>query len=165
MRYFIAIIICFVAIINLKAQEFSKPPVSETVVLLDSTLVGVSIFNLVESTDTSLGKVKINQPNYMGDAFSRFILSNEETQQHGYRIRLFFSNKQNARVESEKLEDEFNNMFPLIPTYRSYTTPYFKIVVGDYRTKSDAMHAYGTIKQEYPNAIIVKDYIEFPALN
>ncbi len=179
MKYFLAVIICFLAVVNMDAQELNTTDVNNidfidsiSVVkitpepVLDSTLMGVSIFYLIDSTNTTaLGSVKVNQPSYMGDALNKFVASNSDNTQHGYRIRVFFSNKQNARVESEELEEEFKGYFPLIPTYRSYTTPYFKIVVGDYRTKSDAMQIYGSIKRLFPNAIIVKDYIDFPALD
>lgn len=178
MRYFLAIIICFLTIISLTAQNFNNQTISNVGLqdttlfeitpepVLDSTLVGTSVFELADSTNFStLGKSNINQPLYMEDAFNRFVDSNSKNTQHGYRIRVFFSNTQDARGESEELEKEFKENFPLIPTYRSYTTPYFKIVVGDYRTKSDAMHVYDSIKSVFPNAIIVKDYIGFPALD
>ena len=83
---------------------------------------------------------------------------------NGYRIRLFFDNKQSARTESEELEKEFQLQFPQIPTYRSYTNPFFKVVVGDYRTKSDAIKELNKILPFYPKAIVVKESIWFPAI-
>jgi hypothetical protein len=92
------------------------------------------------------------------------VRGNKDRKRNGYRIRLFFDNKQTARVESEELEKAFKEQFPQIPTYRSYTNPFFKVVVGDYRTKSDAIKELKNILPYYPKAIVVKESIYFPAI-
>ena len=127
--------------------------------LADSTLVGKTIFQILEGKEVTL-----NQPQEMDQAYARYIQANGERKMNGYRIRLFFSNKQSARTESEELEKEFQLHFPQIPTYRSYTNPFFKVVVGDYRTKSDAIRELNKILPFYPKAIVVKENIWFPAI-
>ena len=127
--------------------------------LADSTLVGTSVFQLLEGKEVTL-----NQPQEMDQAYARYVKANGEKKINGYRIRLFFDNKQSARTESEELEKEFQLQFPQIPTYRSYTNPFFKVVVGDYRTKSDAIRELNKILPFYPKAIVVKENIWFPAI-
>lgn len=127
--------------------------------LADSTLVGTTIFQLLEEKEVTL-----NQPQEMEQAYAMYIRQNGERKIAGYRIRLFFDNKQTARIESEELEKEFQLQFPQIPTYRSYTNPFFKVVVGDYRTKSDAIRELSKILPFYPKAIVVKESIWFPAI-
>lgn len=127
--------------------------------LADSTLVGKTVFQILEGKEVTL-----NQPQEMDQAYARYIQANRERKMNGYRIRLFFSNKQSARTESEELEKEFQLQFPQIPTYRSYTNPFFKVVVGDYRTKSDAIRELNKILPFYPKAIVVKESIWFPAI-
>jgi hypothetical protein len=130
--------------------------------LADSSLVGTSIFQLLGSNEG--GKVTVNQPQEFEQAYRTYLGSNKERKRNGYRIRLFFDNKQTARVESEELEKAFRELFPQIPTYRSYTNPFFKVVVGDYRTKSDAIRELKNILPYYPKAIVVKENIYFPAI-
>lgn len=127
--------------------------------LADSTLVGTSVFQLLEGKEVTL-----NQPQEMDQAYARYVKANGEKKINGYRIRLFFDNKQSARTESEELEKEFQLQFPQIPTYRSYTNPFFKVVVGDYRTKSDAIKELNKILPFYPKAIVVKESIWFPVI-
>ena len=127
--------------------------------LADSTLVGKTVFHLLEGKEVTL-----NQPQEMDQAYARYVKANGEKKINGYRIRLFFDNKQSARTESEELEKEFQLQFPQIPTYRSYTNPFFKVVVGDYRTKSDAIKELNKILPFYPKAIVVKESIFFPAI-
>ena len=127
--------------------------------LADSTLVGKTVFQILEGKEVTL-----NQPQEMDQAYARYVKANGEKKINGYRIRLFFDNKQSARTESEELEKEFQLQFPQIPTYRSYTNPFFKVVVGDYRTKSDAIKELNKILPFYPKAIVVKESIWFPAI-
>lgn len=136
--------------------------VVERAPLADSTLIGTTIFQLLGRQ--SEGSVTINQPREMSKAYAAYIKSNGEKKRSGYRIRLFFSNKQTARGESEELEKAFQQQFPQIPTYRSYTNPFFKVVVGDYRTKSEAVKELNKILPFYPKAIVVKESIYFPAI-
>jgi len=136
--------------------KIERPP------LADSTLIGTTIFQLLQQEGN--GSVELNQPQEMEQAYQLYIKANGEKKRNGYRIRLFFSNKQSARFESEELEKEFQLQFPQIPTYRSYTNPFFKVVVGDYRTKSDAIKELNKILPFYPQAIVVKESIYYPAI-
>ena len=82
----------------------------------------------------------------------------------GYRIRIFFDNSQNARKNSASTLDEFLSSFRGIPAYRSYANPYFKVTVGDYRTKAEAMANLANIKKSFPSAFIVKEKINYPQI-
>jgi hypothetical protein len=130
---------------------------------LDSLLIGVNIVNYVE-LNNSTGSVTVNHPSQIDSLLVSQTISNAEKKINGYRIRLFFDNKQTARTESEQIEEDFKLRFPTIPIYRTYTNPFFKIVIGDYRTKSEATKALKTIVQVYPKAIIVKENISFPEI-
>jgi hypothetical protein len=126
-------------------------------------LVGTTVFQLLQQ-EAGGGKVELSQPAEMEQAYGKYIKANGERKRNGYRIRLFFDNKQTARVESEELEKSFQEQFPQIPVYRSYTNPFFKVVVGDYRTKSEAIKELGMILPFFPKAIVVKESIYYPAI-
>ena len=173
MRHIAAIIfsvVAFLATTSLQAQQIqqvqSVQDTAQVVVqrppLADSTLVGVTVFQDVEGAGE--GNITLNQPSQMEQGYAKYVGSNKYKKRNGYRIRLFFDNKQSARVESEELEKAFQQQFPLIPTYRSYTNPFFKLVVGDYRTKSDAIKELQKILPFYPQAIVVKESIYYPAI-
>lgn len=161
MRYILAIILLAAASVAAQAQDTTKVAV-ERAPLADSSLVGTTIMQLLEQKGE--GSVAVNQPKEFGQAYEMYVKSNGERKRSGYRIRLFFDNKQTARVESEELEKSFQEQFPQIPVYRSYTNPFFKVVVGDYRTKSDAIRELKNILPYYPKAIVVKESIYYPAI-
>ena len=83
------------------------PQTDSTVVarspLADSSLVGKTIFQVLGQPAD--GSVRLNQPQEMGPAYEKYVKANGERKRQGYRIRLFFDNKQTARVESEELEN------------------------------------------------------------
>ncbi len=131
--------------------------------ILDSTLLDVSVFSfLTKDNFNGEGSAWVNQPAYMTYAFEYYKNANLDRKKSGYRIRIFYDNKQSARESSANIERRFLARFPDILAYRSYSTPYFKVVVGDYRTKSDAIRDFAAIKRAFPSALIVKEYIKFP---
>jgi hypothetical protein len=93
------------------------------------------------------------------------ISANSKRTISGYRVRIFFDNKQTARAESENTLKKFNGLFPDVTAYRIYTNPYFKVTVGDFRTKSEAMALLARIKGDFPSAFVVKETIEYPVVD
>lgn len=129
--------------------------------LLDSALIGINPLYYVTS---GTGNIIVNRSAGIDNAMVQYIGDNGERELHGYRIRIFFDNKQSARIQSENVETEFTEAFPSIPVYRTYSNPYFKVAVGDYRTKSDALHGLEAVKKLFPNAFIIREIINYPQL-
>jgi len=84
---------------------------------------------------------------------------NKSRRTQGYRIRIFFDNKRDAREISKQIISNFNFLYPDVPAYREYANPYFEVTVGDFRTKSEAMKFMQGLKKIYPSVFIVRDYI------
>ena len=127
--------------------------------VIDSTLFQANIFSLLKEYGLYSNPVHIEQPDAVKEALYTHIQKNSERAVNGYRIRIFFDNSQSSRKDSEKTEMQFIIKYPDIPTYRTYTNPYFKVTVGDFRTKSDAMRFLERIKGEFPGAFMVKEKI------
>lgn len=125
----------------------------------DSTLVGKSIFNVLPDN------VNVRQSQQIANSMKSHVASNGARTISGYRVRIFFDNKQNARTESEAVLKRFNGLYPDVMAYRIYANPYFKVTVGDFRTKSEAMALLARIKGAFPSAFVVKENIEFPVVD
>lgn len=80
-------------------------------------------------------------------------------------MRIFFDNSKNARGMSENIMRTFRMNYPGVPAYRNYQNPFFRVVAGDFRTKSEAMEFLQKIKSSYPSALVVKENIKFPAVD
>jgi hypothetical protein len=123
--------------------------------------------------NSNVGQLNIQQDPAIDSLISRYILTNKKIftdkgyyGMDGYRIQIYASSNRNAREESNKARAEFMNKFPDIVSYPLFQDPgYFKIRVGDFRTKTEATRLFLIISKEFPDAYIVPDIINFPDLN
>ena len=109
--------------------------------------------------------VEIYQSQEVANALRDQVASNSGRMINGFRVRIFFDNKQSARAESEAVLKRFEELHRDIKAYRTYANPYFKVTVGDFRTKSEAMEVLSRIKTEFPSAFVVKESIEYPIVD
>lgn len=163
-RVFFTIVLMLAACYGLKAQNIVVPDGYELVdstvyrpaATSDSTLVGKSLFDY--------SKAEIKQDAAVVSAMGRHLAANKEKSLTGYRVRIFFDNKQNSRGASEEVVKRFRASHPGVPAYRSYMYPFFKVTVGDFRTKSEAMQLLQALVPEFPAAFVVKETINYPAI-
>lgn len=137
---------------------------NEASAVVDSTLYGQSIFNVLPSVSKG-GKadVRVTQTKTLQEMLSRQIASNGSRNVTCYRVRIFNDNSQTARAASEAVLASFKAAYAY-PAYRSYTNPFFKVTVGDFRTKSEALQLLGMLQAEYPTAFLVKETVNYPWL-
>jgi len=82
----------------------------------------------------------------------------------GFRVEIFFSSAMNAREQALNKKREFLSRYPGYNVHIIFSAPNFKVRVGDFRTKNEALKLYKMIQNNYPGAFIVPDIIDFPAL-
>ena len=136
------------------------------VAVVDSVLAGKNIFAVLPSK--SMGDeadVNVRQSQEIMNSMRAHVGSNAKRTMNGYRVRIFFDNKQTARVESEETLKRFESMYHDVVAYRTYANPYFKVTVGDFRTRSEAVKLLERIKVAFPSAFVVKENIEFPVVD
>ncbi|MBR4756366.1 MAG: SPOR domain-containing protein [Bacteroidales bacterium] len=132
---------------------------------VDSTLIGKNIFTILPSTQRGAkANVTVHQSEGIIKALNNQIASNSSRKMTGYRVRIFNDNKQNSRGASEAAMNRFKGMYPGLSAYRTYSNPFFKVTVGDFRTKSEAMQLLDQVKGSFPSAFIVKETINYPAV-
>ena len=137
----------------LRAQEYRLDNGSAQV---DSTLMGRSILSVLGSG------VKVNQSQAMRSAFDNYVSNNASKKLTGYRIRVYFDNGQNARARSEAIARSVSNTYPGIGVYRTFESPNYKVSVGDFRTKDEALKVFHSLKASYPTALLLKETINYP---
>ena len=123
--------------------------------------------------DNNVGHLEIYQSLTLDSIISRHILANQnmfKINSHygmgGYRIQIYNNNNRNAREESTRVLATFIGRFPDVVYYHLYAEPgYFRVRVGDFRTKAEAVKLFQSISREFPGAYIVPDIISFPELN
>ena len=152
-RLLIIAILALLPAMMLRAQEYRVDNGSAQV---DSTLVGRSVLSVLGSG------VSVNQSSAMKSAFDSYVSANASKRVSGYRIRVYYENNQNARNRSEAIARTISGTYPGIGVYRTFESPNFKVCVGDFRTKDEALKLYHALKSSYPTAIILKETINYP---
>ncbi|MDR3350566.1 MAG: SPOR domain-containing protein [Prevotellaceae bacterium] len=107
------------------------------------------------------GHIVIRQNPRIEYAVTSHIARNRYRKHKGYRIRIFFDNGQAARQESAAIEQAFTESYPSTPVYREFDDLYYKVAVGDFRNRTDAMRFLENIKKNYPSAFIFSNSINF----
>lgn len=80
----------------------------------------------------------------------------------GFRVEIFFSSDLDAKAKALSKKEEFLTIYPDYNVHVKYISPNFRVRVGDFRTKNEALKLYKEIKNTYPVAFIVADQIDFP---
>ena len=80
----------------------------------------------------------------------------------GYRISIYFGSGQDSKKTAELTRANFVNRYPNVNCHTKWEYPYFKVYVGDFRTRSEALKFLKEIEYNYPDAFIREDIVEFP---
>jgi hypothetical protein len=75
----------------------------------------------------------------------------------GYRIQLYSGSGQKAKHLALEVKGKILELFPDEPVYISFTAPFWRVRVGNYRNKHEALGLMSKLKKEFPDSYVVKD--------
>ena len=90
----------------------------------------------------------------------RFNQSREGIQ--GYRVQIFFDSGTNSKTRGQSAYELFSARYPDVAAYLTFKAPNYKVRVGDFRTRLDAVRFQQMILQDYPGAYVISDLIRLP---
>ena len=133
----------------------------------NDSITGNSRYLISDLSALHEGEVTIHQDNRLDVLLSRFQKVNRSRKgMWGYRIQIYFGSGRNAREDAYKAKANFLSEFSGIPAYVLYQTPFYKVRVGDYRTKREAYILYTQIHRYFRDAYITPPgIIKLPPLN
>ena len=79
----------------------------------------------------------------------------------GWRVQLAFKEK---KEDADKIKIDFINLYPEIPAYLGYEAPYYRVRVGNCKTKLEAIKIRDLISKNFPGAYHVPEIINFSQL-
>ena len=124
-----------------------------------------NIIKSIQTSEEGQGNVTINQDPKVAILLEQYLhINSTNPGMYGFRIRIYRDLGQKSRKQSEDIEKSFMEKYPGISIYRTYQSPYYKISVGDFRTRDAAMKLYNLLIKEFPKAFIVPEWINFPPL-
>jgi hypothetical protein len=112
------------------------------------------------------GQVEIIQDSRIDSIVKMHIAYNKQLDGiKGYRVQVFFDAGNNSLDKAQMVAEEFQLLFPGDTAYISFSEPYYKVRVGDFRTRLEAEGYMQKILGDYPNAFVIKDQIRFPEID
>ena len=109
---------------------------------------GVLILNQDSRIDTLLMK-------------QRQIHTNDSTID-GFRVQIFMELGNDALRHADSVKTKFSEKYPDVPIYLVFGQPYYRLRIGDFRTRLEAENMYQRVKKEYKNAFVTADRINLP---
>ncbi len=122
--------------------------------------------DLSDNQDYSEGDLKITQDERLDMLLLRYQkLKNIENSMPGYQVQIYFGSGRNSRESALDSKARFLSDFPGYPAYIIYETPYYKVRVGNFRTKREAADLFSKLKRKFPEAYITPlGIINLPSL-
>lgn len=80
----------------------------------------------------------------------------------GFRIQIFMESGNDAVEHANTVMEEFKVNYPDVPVYLVFGQPYYRLRVGDFRTRLEAEKMFQTLVQDYKKAFVTSDRIQLP---
>jgi hypothetical protein len=142
---FVVALLLLVSVIQAQQNQDSKRNnILETLSVPDSTTPATVNIHQDKRVDQLLANRKYSNA------------SRDQATTNGYRVQVFSSNVQRtAKNEAFKIEQEIRDAFPDEAVYVNYSSPFWKVRVGDFTTQAEArtfrtklIDAFPTLKSE-----------------
>lgn len=147
-------------------MELTKTVLIALIIFFSSSLSAQQFIASEKATDsTAKGSVEVIRDSRI-DSIVKMHIAYNQTQDGimGYRVQIFFDAGNNSLDRAEAAAFEYQTLYPGDTAYISFTEPYYKVRVGDFRTRIEAEGFMHKILGDYPNAFVIKDRIRFPEL-
>lgn len=112
-----------------------------------------------------LQNISVNQDERLDKMLNWHIEKNKKMDgMEGFRVEIFFNSDFDALAQAKNQKVKFLSKYPDYAVHIKYDAPNFKVRIGDFRTKNEALKLLKDITRSYPMAFIVPDKIKFPLL-
>ena len=109
----------------------------------------------------STGQVSIYLDSLLEENYHKHLVSNSKTRGiAGYKVRIYSDTGRGAKDEQKRARAKFLSLYPDVDVDYPYEDAYFKVYVGNFRTKNEALLLLERIKKNFPDAFVVEYNIE-----
>ncbi len=110
------------------------------------------------------GSLQLHKPDRLDALLVSDSIFRTSEKMDGFRIQLCMESGNDAVRRANEIIAQFEEDFPNIPTYLSFGQPYYRVRVGNFRSRIEAEGQLRFIKNQFNQAFITKDQIELPNL-
>lgn len=121
-------------------------------------LIAILLYSPV--TLSQSGFVKVMAPPQL-DTLLKISLNNPNLQPiEGFRIQIFMESGNAAVERAQAAIARYQEAFPEDRTYLSFGQPYYRVRVGDFRTRLEAEGKLQQVSRLFGQAFVIKDIID-----
>ncbi len=135
-------------------------------ILIVLILTSATVFAQTSDENANYGTITINQDPRIAELVNTHIEINKANNGKipGWRVQIYNSSGTNSRTEVQNARKLFLSKYPDVGAYLIYQPPFFKIRVGDFRSKDEAYSFYKQILADFPVSYLISDQINYPTL-
>jgi len=134
--------------INLSAQELTLK-------------LGQNDLFTSQNTERNEGTIYIVQDAALNNLINKNAsLSKEVTHTPGFRIQVYFSSDRAARQEAERIKKDLKTKYSNLAVYIEYKAPFWKVKLGNYKTRNEALRMKNELTGSFPNLWIIKEMVK-----
>lgn len=125
-------------------------------------LFAICFLSIVFVVNAQKGVVTVVEGDGISSLVQKHVYLNSKQKIIGWRIQIFFDSGNNSKSKAYTMKGKFMGMYPDMSVYLMFQSPYYKVRVGDFRTRMDAEGFKQKLLGEFPDAFVVKDEIRSP---
>ncbi|TVQ14343.1 MAG: SPOR domain-containing protein [Bacteroidetes bacterium] len=110
------------------------------------------------------GRHYVKQDESVDKLISSFRQHNRNRGMQGFRVQVYTASGNRSKLLTDRVKAEFDAKHPGVRSYITYDEPYYKLRVGDFRSRLEAQQFLRRISSDYIYAIVVVDRINLPRL-
>ena len=138
-----------------RATVYILLPVLLLLTVSSRAQVPLSVFASLQTRKPGQGTVQIKQsPDITNMINLHLSLMQSQKGVRGYRVCIYYNSGQEANKGADQERAKFISRYEDVKSYKVLESPFFKVYVGDFRTKSEALKFLERIRYDYPNAFI-----------
>lgn len=112
-----------------------------------------NIFSDLKTPKEGQGEVVVSQPAAVGrllDKKKEAWSNKKQLTFSGYRVQVYMGNHQKqSKDEASQREASIKSRYPELTTYLTFSSPFWRLRVGDFRTHADALILANKLKSEF----------------
>jgi hypothetical protein len=118
----------------------------------------ISQLGIFSSEDNEQAKVYFNQEDHLNEIIISKAQSKKELPV--WRVQIYQGSGKNARAEANSIRNNFKSKYPDVYAEWLYHSPYFKVHVGNFKTRLDAESFKKKIQSEYKSLWVISEESE-----
>ncbi len=113
---------------------------------------GTRFFREICNAKSDSGSVTIMQDSGIEELIGIHIDVNKRNNGiDGFRIQLYLGSNNNAKREATDVKGKLLSLFPEERPYVMYEAPFWRVQVGNFRSKNESLELYRKLKKEFPS--------------